>query len=94
MFHQKYVYWDTSGFQEVYLGKGSVPSIYADSLDTDYPRNEGRLALRFFQRNILWVFLWDPTMRRQYSKNPRIRSSASKNPHPKIWGFSGMKISS
>ena len=34
-----------------YLEKGSVPSIYAkskDSLDTDYPRNEGRLANRFF----------------------------------------------
>ena len=34
-----------------YLEKRSVPSIYAkskDSLDTDYPRNEGRLANRFF----------------------------------------------
>ena len=36
-----------------YLGKGSVPSIYAkpkDPLDTDYPRNEGRLANRFFPK--------------------------------------------
>ena len=55
-----------------YLGKGSVPSIYAkpkDSLDTDYPRNEGRLANRFFPRNVLWMFLWDPTVKRQYPKS-------------------------
>ena len=38
--------------------KRSVPTIDAkgkDSLDNDYPRNEGRLA------NLLWKFLWDPT---------------------------------
>ena len=29
---------------------------------------------------------------RKYSINPRIRTSASKNLQPKIWGFSGMKI--
>ena len=87
--------WISRGFTLTrYLGKGSVPSIYADSLDTDYPRNEGRLTNRFFPRNILWVFLWDPTVKRQYSKNPRIRTSPSKNLQPKIWGFSGMKISS
>ena len=85
--------WISRGFTR-YLGKGSVPSIYADSLDTDYPRNEGRLANRFFPRNILWMFVWDPTVKRQYSKYPRIRTSASKNLQPKIWGFSGMKISS
>ena len=50
-----------------------VPSIYEkpkDSLDTDYPRNEGRLANRFFPRNVLWIFLWDPTVKRQYPKSP------------------------
>ena len=87
--------WISRGFTLTrYLGKGSVPSIYADSSDTDYPKNEGRLANRFFPRNILWVFLLDPTVKRQYSKSPRIRASASKNLQPKIWGFSGMKISS
>ena len=38
-------------FKRFYLEKGSVPSIHArpkDSLDIDYPRNEGRLANRFF----------------------------------------------
>ena len=56
-----------------YLEKGSVPLIYAkpkDSLDTDYPRNEGRLANRFFSRNVIWLFLWDPTVKRQYPKSP------------------------
>ena len=40
-------------FKRFYLGKGSVPSIYTklkDSLDTEYPRNEGRLANRFFPK--------------------------------------------
>ena len=44
--------------------KRSVPTIDAkgkDSLDNDYPRNEGRLANRFFPINVLWTFLWDPT---------------------------------
>ena len=27
-----------------------------------------------------------------YSKNPQIRTSASKNLQPNIWGFLGMKI--
>ena len=56
-----------------YLEKDSVPSVYAkpkDSLDTEDPRNEGRLANRFFSRNVLWMFLWDPTMKRQYPKSP------------------------
>ena len=60
-------------FKRFYLEKGSVPSICAklkDSLDTDYPRNEGRLANRFFARNVLWMFLWDPTVKRQYPKSP------------------------
>ena len=38
-------------FKRFYLVEGSVPSIYAkpkDSLAIDYPRNEGRLADRFF----------------------------------------------
>ena len=54
--------------------KRSVSTINAkgkDSLDTDYPRNEGRLANRFFQRNVLWTFLfWDPTEKSQYPKFP------------------------
>ena len=66
--------WISRGFTLTrYLGKGSAPSIYAkpkDSLDTDYPRYEGRLANRFFPRNILWMFLWDHTMKRQYPKSP------------------------
>ena len=66
--------WISRGFTLTrYLGKGSVPSIYEkakDSLDTDYPRNEGRLANRFFPRNVLWMFLWDPTLKRQYLKSP------------------------
>ena len=66
--------WISRGFTLVqYLEKGSVPSVYAKpkgSLDTDYPRNEGRLANRFFSRTILWMFLWDPTVKRQYLKSP------------------------
>ena len=60
-------------FKRFYLEKGSVPSIYAkpkDSLDIDYSRNEGRLANRFFPRNVLWTFLWDTTEKRQYPKFP------------------------
>ena len=60
-------------FKRFYLEKGSVPSIYAkpkDSLGTDYPRNEGRLANRFFSRTTLFgrffgttetTLLWDLT---------------------------------
>ena len=68
-----------------YLGKGSVPSIYEkpkDSLDTDHPRNEGRLANLFFPRNLLRMFLWDPTVKRQYPKSPP--------PRKKIDFFSGL----
>ena len=57
----------------LFLKKGLVPSIYAklkDLLDTGYPRNEGRLANRFFPRNVLWTFLWDPTEKRQYPNIP------------------------
>ena len=39
-------------------------------IDTDNPRKEGRLANRFFPRNILWMFLWDPAVKRQYPKSP------------------------
>ena len=46
--------WISRGFTLTrYLCKGSVPSIYEkpkDSLDTDYPRNEGRPAKRFFAK--------------------------------------------
>ena len=53
--------WISRGFTlSRYLGKGSVPSIYAkpkDSLDTDYPRNEGRLANRFPKKRSLDVSL-------------------------------------
>ena len=66
--------WISRGFTLAqYLEKGSVPSVYAkpkDSLDTDYLRNEGRLANRFFSRNVLWMFLWDPTVKRQSPKSP------------------------
>ena len=66
--------WISRGFTLAqYLEKGSVPSVYVKpkgSLDTDYPRNEGRLANRFFSRNILRMFLWDPTVKRQYPKSP------------------------
>ena len=66
--------WISRGFTLTrYLGKDSVPSIYEkpkDLLDTDYSRNEGRLANLFFPRNLLWMFLWDPTVKRQYPKSP------------------------
>ena len=58
-------------FKRLYLEKGSVRSIYAkpkDSLETDCPRNKGKLANRFFPRNVLWTFLWNPTEKRQYPK--------------------------
>ena len=45
-------------------GKRSVPTMDAkgkDSLDNDYPRNEGTLANRFSPIKFLWTFLWDPT---------------------------------
>ena len=55
--------WISRGFTLTrYLGKGSVPSIYEkpkDSLDTYYPRNEGKLANWFFPRNVLWMKLWN-----------------------------------
>ena len=44
--------------------KRSLPTIDAkgkDSLDNDYPRNEGRLANRFSPINVLWKFIWNPT---------------------------------
>ena len=54
--------------------KRSLPTIDAkgkDSLDTDYPRNEERLANRLFPRNVLWTFpFWDLTEKRQYPKSP------------------------
>ena len=67
-------------FKRFYFEKGSIPSIYVkpkDSLDTDYPRNAGRLANQFFPRNALWMFLWDPTMKRQYPKSPSPKKSIS-----------------
>ena len=54
--------------------KRSLPTIDTkgkDSLDTDYPRNEERLANRLFPRNVLWTFpFWDLTEKRQYPKSP------------------------
>ena len=50
-----------------------------DSLDIDYPRNEGRLANRFFPRNVCWMFLWDPTVKRQYPKSPPAPLPPQKN---------------
>ena len=65
--------WISRGFTLTgYLGKGSVPSKYKklkDSLDTYHPRNDGRLANRFSPRNVLWMFLWDPTLTHQYPKS-------------------------
>ena len=72
--------WISRGFTLTrYLGKGSVPSIYEkpkDSLDTYCPRNEKRLANLFFPRNLLWMFLWDPTVKRQYPKSPPPRKKS------------------
>ena len=62
----------TVDFRRFYLEQSSVPSIYTkpkDSLDTDYSRNEGRLANRFFPRNLLWTFFWDPAKKHQYPKS-------------------------
>ena len=68
--------WISRGFTLAqYLEKGSVPSAYTKpkgSLDTDYPRNEGRFANRFFSRN---VFL-------DVSLGPYRETSASKIPLP------------
>ena len=61
-FQQKFAYWTPVDFKR--FEKRSVPTINAkgkDSLDNDYPRNEGRLANRFSLINILWTFFWDPT---------------------------------
>ena len=61
-------------FKRFYLEEGSVSSVYTkpkDSLDIDYSRNEGRLANRFFPRNVLWMFLSDPTEKRQYPKSQK-----------------------
>ena len=67
--------WISRGFTLAqYLEKGSVPSVYAKpkgSLDTDYPRNEEGLANRFFSRNVLWMFLWDPTVSIQNPPPPK-----------------------
>ena len=60
-------------FKRFYLEEGSVPSIYVkskDSLDTDYPRNEGRLANRFFlEKHFLDVSL-GPYRKTSVSKIP------------------------
>ena len=73
--------WISRGFTLTqYLEKGSVPSVCAklkDSLDTDYPRNEERHANQFFSRNVLLVFLWDPTLKRQYPNSPPPKRSIS-----------------
>ena len=70
-FQQKFAYWDTSRFQKVWETFSTNNRREGeDSLDTDYPRNEGRPANRFFPRNVLWTFLWDPTEKRQYPTPP------------------------
>ena len=65
--------------------KRSVPTVDekgTDSLDTDYPRNEGRIANRFFPRNVLWTFLfWDLIEKRQYPKS----SPPKKNDFVSSW---------
>ena len=64
-------------FKRFYLKKGLVPSVYVqpkDSLDIDYPRNEGRLANRFFpEKRSLDVSLGPsfPTEKRQYPNPPK-----------------------
>ena len=63
-------------FKRFYLEKGSLPQIYAklkDSLDIDYPRNEGRLANRIFpEKHSLGVSLGPPPslMRNISIQNP------------------------
>ena len=60
--------------------KRSVPTIDSkgkDSLDNDYPRNEGRLANRFFLINVLWTFLWDPTSIHPLPPPPKKRKMIS-----------------
>ena len=62
LFQQKFSYWDTSRFQEVWeTFRPIIDAKGKDSLDNDYPRNEGRLANRFSPINVLSTFLWDPT---------------------------------
>ena len=72
--HSTLYQWISRGFTLArYLGKGSVPSIYEklkDSLDTDHPRDEERLGNLLFPRNLLWMFLWNPTVKHQYPKSP------------------------
>ena len=60
-------------FKRFYLEKGSVPSIQAkpkDSLDIDYPRNEGRLANQFFPKKRCLDVSLGPTEKRHYPKFP------------------------
>ena len=67
-------------FKRFCLEKGSVPSIYAkskDPLDTDYPRNDGRLANRFFPKKRSLEVFWGPTEKRQYPKFPSPKKSIS-----------------
>ena len=77
-------------FKRFYLEKGSVPSIYVkpkDSLDTDYPRNEGRLANRFFPKKRSLDVLWNPTVKLQYPKStspPKKKSIAFRLGRPNL----------
>ena len=52
-------------FERFYLEKGSVPSIYAkskDSLDIDYPWNEGDLQIDFFWETFFRSFFGTPLL--------------------------------
>ena len=60
-------------FKRFYLEEGSVPSIYTkpkDSLDTDYSRNEGRLANRFFSRETFFGCFFGTLLRNVSIQNP------------------------
>ena len=55
-----------------YLEEGSVPPIYTKTkihwtLITQEMRED--LQIDFFPKNNLWMFLWDPTEKRQYPKS-------------------------
>ena len=69
MFQLKCAYWDPSGFQEVLPWLGTLAKVqyhqYMRSQKILWTlitqKNEGRLANRF-PWNVLWMFLWDPTV--------------------------------
>ena len=73
VFQQKSAYWDTSGFQEVLpWERFSTISIREpkNSLDTDYPRNEGSLANGVFSRKTFFGRFFGPYRETSVSKIP------------------------